>query len=79
MVKFNNWHDIKDWAVENGYKNIAKRLQFNNDAWMSSGEFGRSQKMICDSLRFAKTDEELHAVAKDLEKELSEDEVTKLI
>ena len=39
MKEFKNWHDIQDWAKENGFKNIVKRMQINNDYWNSSGEF----------------------------------------
>lgn len=64
MKKFNNWRDIKDWAEEHGYHNMAKRMQMNNDYWMSSGEFGRNQVAICDAMRFAKTEAERHEIAK---------------
>lgn len=66
MQEFKNWHDIKDWFEEHGYKALAKRMQLNNDCWMSSGEFGRSQVMICDSMRFATSEEERHEVAVEL-------------
>ena len=69
---FSNWHEIKDWATKNGYKNLAARMQLNNDAWMSSGEFGRSQKEICDALRFAETEEEQHKIAKQLNEQTAE-------
>ena len=41
MKEFKNWHDIQDWAKENGFKNIVKRMQINNDYWNSS------QKIYC--------------------------------
>lgn len=66
MQEFKNWHDIKDWFEEHGYEALAKRMQLNNDCWMSSGEFGRSQVMICDSMRFAESEEERHEVAVEL-------------
>lgn len=76
MKEFKNWHEIQDWAKENGFKNIVKRMQINNDCWMSSGEFGRSQVQICDSLRFCKSEEERLVVAKDIEEGLNHDFVT---
>lgn len=76
MKEFKTWHDIQDWARENGFKNIVKRMQINNDCWMSSGEFGRSQVQICDSLRFCKSEEERLEVARDIEESLNHDFVT---
>lgn len=76
MKEFKNWHDIKDWAEENGFKNIPKRMQINNDYWMSSGEFGRSQVQICDALRFADTEEERLRIAEEIEEDLESDFVT---
>lgn len=76
MKEFKNWHDIQDWVKENGFKNIVKRMQINNDCWMSSGEFGRSQVRICDSLRFCKSEEERLEVAGEIEEELNHDFVT---
>lgn len=66
MKEFKTWRDIKEWFEKNGYKEMAKRMQLNNDCWMSSGEFGRSQVYICDSMRFAESEEERHEVAKAL-------------
>lgn len=76
MKEFKNWHDIQDWARENGFKNIVKRMQINNDCWNSCGEFGRSQVRICDSLRFCETEEDRLEVAEQIEKELETDFVT---
>lgn len=76
MKEFKNWQDIKDWAEENGFKNIPKRMQINNDCWMSSGEFGRSQVQICDALRFADTEEERLRIAEEIEEDLESDFVT---
>ena len=72
MKKFESWRDIKDWAVENGYENMAKRLQLNNDCWMSSGEFGRDQVAICDAMRFAESEEERHEIAKNYNSQTAE-------
>lgn len=58
MKEFKSWRDIKEWATKNGFNNLAARLQLNNDCWNSSGEFGRSQVLICDALRMAKNEEE---------------------
>lgn len=69
---FKDWREIKEWAEKNGYKNLAARMQLNNDAWMSSGEFGRSQEQICDALRFAKTAEEQHKIAADINAQTAE-------
>lgn len=76
MKEFKNWHDIQDWAEENGFKNIVKRMQINNDYWMSSGEFGRSQVQICDALRFADTEDERLMIAEQIEEDLESDFVT---
>lgn len=66
MEEFKSWRDVKEWFEKNGYPKMAKRMQLNNDCWMSSGEFGRSQVYICDSMRFAESEEERHEVAKAL-------------
>lgn len=76
MQSFKNWHDIQEWAKENGFKNIVKRMQVNNKCWNSSGEFGRSQIEICDNLRFAQCEEDRLEIAKEMEDELSHDFVT---
>lgn len=73
MKEFKSWKDIKEWAEENGFEKLAKRLQLNNDCWNSCGEFGRSQVAICDSLRYAETEEERLEVAGEIEKELTGD------
>ena len=75
MTEFKNWRDIKEWFEQNGYEVMAKRMQMNNDCWNSCGEFGRSQVMICDSMRFAESEEERHEVARAL---MGEDELIEL-
>ena len=75
MKEFKNWRDIKEWFEEHGYNELARRMQINNDCWWSSGEFGRSQVAICDSMRFAESEEERHEVAKAL---MGEDELIEL-
>lgn len=75
MKEFKSWRDIKEWFEKNGYKEMAKRMQLNNDCWMSSGEFGRSQVYICDNMRFAESEEERHEVAKAL---MGEDDLIEL-
>lgn len=75
MKEFKTWRDIKAWCEENGYEALAKRMQLNHDCWNSSGEFGRSQVMICDSIRFAESEEERHEVARAL---TGEDELIEL-
>lgn len=67
MKEFKNWHEIKDWCEEHGFKTLARRMQLNNDCWLSSGEFGRSQVAICDAIRFAESEEEREAVARELQ------------
>lgn len=64
MKEFKTWHDVKKWAEKNGFKNIAKRLKINSDYWWSSGEFGRSQVFICDTLRYAESEKERLELAK---------------
>lgn len=73
MKKFENWREIKEWAERNGFVRLAKRLQVNNDCWWSCGEFGRSQVYLCDSMRYAESEQERLAVAERLEKELAGD------
>ena len=57
------WREIRDWAVENDYKHLAARMELNNRCWNSSGEFGRSQVEICDTLRSTKTEKEAKRIA----------------
>ena len=76
MKEFKTWRDIKNWADENGFKNIVKRMEINNACWNSSGEFGRSQVEICDSLRFCKTEDKRLEVAEEIEEGLSHDFIT---
>lgn len=78
METFKSWQDIKQWALDNGYNHMANRLQLNNDCWMSSGEFGRSQVAICDAMRMAENEAQRKAVAKDIEKELMGDDLAEL-
>lgn len=79
MKEFKTWRDIKKWAEDNGYKNMAKRMQINNDCWWSSGEFGRSQVAICDAMRFAESEEERHEVATEIEEQLADDIVLECV
>ena len=73
MKEFKSWHDIQDWCKEHDFEKIAKRMQINNDCWNSCGEFGRSQVYICDSLRFAESEEDRLEIAQAIEEELAED------
>ena len=79
MKEFKTWRDIKKWAEEHKYHRIAKRLQLNNDCWWSSGEFGRSQKYLCDTLRFCDSEAERKQVAEQLENELKDDIVLDIL
>lgn len=79
MKEFKNWREIKEWAERNGFVRLAKRLKLNNDCWSSSGEFGRSQVYLCDSMRYAESEQERLAVAEQLEKELAGDIVLELV
>ena len=72
MKKFESWRDIKEWAEKNGYENMAKRMQLNNDCWNSSGEFGRNQVAICDSMRLARDENARHEMAKMIENSCKE-------
>lgn len=71
-MEWKEWGEIKKWAEMNGFKNLASRMQLNNDCWMSSGEFGRNQRAICDNLRFAEDEEEALKLAKQMDKACSE-------
>ena len=72
MEKFKTWRDIRDRAREKGFENLAKRMELNNRCWMSSGEFGRNQVMICDSIRFADDEEDAMQIAEQLDAEMRE-------
>lgn len=67
-MNWKNWKEIKAWAEKQGFKNLAKRMQLNNDCWMSSGEFGRSQTEICDNLRYASDESEALEIAEAYDK-----------
>ena len=73
MKEFKDWKEIKAWAEKHGFTRIAKRMQLNNDCWMSCGEFGRSQVLICDALRFADSEEDRLEIASDIENDLKDD------
>ena len=72
MKEFKSWKEIMDWAKSNGFNNMAKRMQLNNDCWNSSGEFGRSQVQICDAMRFADSEEDRLEIAKQIDDDCSE-------
>ena len=72
QMKWTGWQDIQKWAEKNGFKHLVARMQLNSDSWMSSGEFGRSQKEICDNLRFAEDKEEALELASAMDKAFSE-------
>lgn len=71
-MKWKGWKDVREWCEKNGFGNIVKRMDLNNDCWMSSGEFGRNQVEICDSLRFAEDETEAKEIAEGLNEELDE-------
>ena len=69
MEKFKSWKEIRDWAEEHGFNNMAKRMDLNNKCWKSSGEFGRNQVLICDAMRFAEDEEERMLIAEEIDKD----------
>lgn len=69
---FESWRDILEWVKDNGFKRLAKWMTVNNACYWSSGEFGRAQAMICDSIRLAYTEDDALVVAEELEQETSE-------
>lgn len=79
MKAFENWREIMEWAKRNGYTNMAKRMQINNDCWNSCGEFGRSQVAICDAMRYAKSESQRHDVATEIEESLNSDIVLECV
>lgn len=79
MKAFKNWKEIMEWAKRNGYENMAKRMQINNDCWMSCGEFGRSQVAICDAMRYAESESQRHDVATEIEESLIGDMVLECV
>jgi len=79
MKAFKDWQEIMEWAKRNGYTNMAKRMQINNDCWNSCGEFGRSQVAICDAMRYAESESQRHDVAKAIEQSLVGDMVLECV
>ena len=75
MKEFKNWKDIRVWFETHGYKLLSDRMVLNDAFWNCSGEFGRSQVYICDSMRYCETEEEREEVAKALAVEYSGDEL----
>lgn len=71
-LEWKSWRDIRNWCEDNGYNNIVKRMDLNNRCWNSSGEFGRSQVDICDSLRYAVDEAEAHEIASDINEQFAE-------
>lgn len=71
---FESWRDIKKFAEDLGLKYLPAKLEMNSKFWMSSGEFGRSQKLICNSILFAESDEEATEIAKEIDDSLKDDE-----
>lgn len=69
---FKTWRDIREWAQNHGLKNLVARMNLNNECWNSSGEFGRSQVAICDSIRLAESEDEAIEIATQLDKEMEE-------
>lgn len=68
--QFESWRDILKWVKKHNFNHLADRMELNNKYWMSSGEFGRNQVYICDSIRFAENEEEALKIAKKLDKEM---------
>lgn len=71
-MNFKNWREIRDWAESKGLKNLVARMDLNNRCWNSSGEFGRNQVLICDSIRFADDEEDALEIAAQLDEEMAE-------
>lgn len=69
---FKSWRDIRDWAEEKGLKNLVARMDLNNRCWNSSGEFGRSQVAICDTIRNGETEEKALEIAKQFDDQTAE-------
>lgn len=67
---FKTWRDIKDWAESHGFDNLVARMELNNRCWNCSGEFGRNQVIICDSIRNAKTEPEAIKIANRFNEEM---------
>jgi len=71
-LEWKSWRDIRKWCMDAGYSNVVKRMDLNNSCWNSSGEFGRCQTEICDSLRYAIDEAEAHEIACDLNEQFAE-------
>lgn len=71
-MNWKTWKDILKWVEKKGYKKLAERMRLNNACWMSSGEFGKSQVEICDSLRYAQDEDEALEIASELNEAMSE-------
>lgn len=65
---FKSWDNIRDWAKEKNFKNLVARMELNNRCWNSSGEFGRSQVEICDTLRNTASEETALTLAEMMDK-----------
>lgn len=73
-----SWRDILAFVEELGCKALAKRMRINNKCWESSGEFGRSQVEICNTILACRTREEAEDVVRDMEEAMAEDIVVQL-
>lgn len=70
--EFKSWRDIMAWAKEKEFKHLVARMELNHQCWNSSGEFGRSQVEICDSIRFAPTEEIAENIAQQMDAQMEE-------
>lgn len=66
---FKTWREIRAWADSRGFKNLVARMDLNNRCWNSSGELGRSQVAICDSIRDAYDEEDAIEIAEAMDAE----------
>ncbi len=69
---FKSWRDIMAWAKDKGLKHLVARMELNNRCWNSSGEFGRSQVEICDSIRFAPDEEAAFEIAASMDRQMEQ-------
>lgn len=69
---FKSWRDIREWAQNHELNHLVARMDLNNDCWNSSGEFGRSQVEICDTIRLAETEDDAIDAARQMDEQMEE-------
>ena len=69
---FKSWRDIRNWAGKKGFTHLVARMDLNDRCWNSSGEFGRSQVEICDTIRHSETEDDAIDAAQQMDEQMKE-------